>query len=161
MTSRALNRSPSRDRLTPRRGSIIASLRGRAGRLAERLPLSGSDRDHVDDPAVSGLEIVPIGAVEVVSGRPPIGVIDLDFGDVAQVARHCKGNVRQGQPDILACPSQPPVPFGRNDSQRRGHAGDRVPSRQDVVHGIDRLIAMGGAGDERKPDSAIERVIDG
>ncbi len=133
---------------------------GQPGDLAERVPLPPGERDDVDVAFVPGGELAAIGAVEVVAEGLRLLAVDLRAGDVAEVAHHRHRDVGKRQLDVLAGAGKPTVTFRCNDAERRGQAGDRVPRRQQVVDRIDRLVAVGRTGDERKADRGIHRVVE-
>src|SRR5271157_2865203 len=131
-----------------------------AHRLTQRPPLSLSDRNNVDDSAIAGFEIASVCAIEVVAGGLPVLAVDLNFGDVTEMAHHGERNVGERQPDVLSLTRDSPMTFGRKNPHRRSHSCDCVPRRKDVVDRVDRLVAMSRAGDKRKPDRTVQRVID-
>jgi hypothetical protein len=63
------------------------------GRLADRAPLPAREGDDHDPPPVGGGEVAPETAVEIVADRRARRVVDLDIGDVAEIADHREHHV--------------------------------------------------------------------
>jgi hypothetical protein len=73
------------------------------------VPLSRSQADHHDPFAVLGGEVAPERPVQVIAVLGPLVLIDLNFGDLAEVPDHRERHVGQGNPDELTNPLDPPL----------------------------------------------------
>ena len=92
-TSRAANRSPSLREVDAHR--LLDQLEGgvQPGRLDQRLPLGGRQRDDHHPAVVLGQEVAAEGAVEVVALLLALAPAELRLGDLAEVADHREGDV--------------------------------------------------------------------
>ena len=96
-------------------------------------------------------------AVEGVAVFRPIGAVDLDFADDAEIAEHGERHVFQRELDELALAGRAPVTLGGEDPQSRLLSGNAVPGGQHVPYRLARAL---WPGRHREPDRRIDRVVD-
>src|SRR5581483_3732727 len=129
-----------------------------AGGVHQVLPLPGGQPHHHDPLAFLGGEVPPEGAVEVVAVLRALALVDLHLGDLAEVADHGEGHVRQRQAHELAGPGQAAVPLGGQHAGGGQGAGDGVPGGEEVVERHAQVHRAGGPGEA---GGRVDRVVDG
>jgi hypothetical protein len=81
-------------------------------RRHQAAPLPRCQPDHHDPLAVLGGEVTPERAVQVVAVPGALSLVDLHFGEVAQMPDRSHGHVSEGQSDELAGSGDPPLSLG-------------------------------------------------
>ena len=100
-----------------------------ARRVAQAVPLVLGQSDDHDPLAFARREVAAECAVEIVPVFGPLRAIDLDLGDLAEIADHGEGDVRQRHAHQLPLAIEPPMALGGEQAGGRERAGDRIPGR--------------------------------
>ena len=116
---------------------------------------SGQGDNHERDPVTTG-EILPVLAVDGVAQPLTLRPVDLRFGQQPKISRGGQRDILQRQADPRTRPGLVASADGGDDGQRGVQATAHIPGRQHVV---DRTGMIGRTGDERKPDTRVDRVV--
>jgi hypothetical protein len=138
-------------------GSECADRVAKTGGFGQAVPLHAGQADDHQPLAVERREVAAKGAVEIVALPRPVGVIDHDFGNHAEIAEHRQRHVLQRQANQLAIAGHSPMPFGGEQTESDHLAADEVPGRKDVVHHLGRTV---GPGHHGQAHLRVQRVID-